>query len=398
MPQKRKGEEYPVKSGILITEKINPSGSHAFRVTIAASITGAKREQRQFLDRKDAQDYAKQRHIEIQRFGHSAFALTANQRGDAYRALGILKPFNFSLEDAAKFVAKQIPQQKEQLTVKELFLRFIVSPGKRKSCAMIRRQSTLTNISWRIGRFQKKFGTRVASQISTDEIKSWMTSLGQQSPVSLNNYRRVLHSLFAFGLTEGYCANNPVSKIQLFSIPQKTPSILSVEQAESLLNAARSTSDSIGLFGYVVLALFTGLRRSEIVKLDWSAVKFDRRMVTVDGHIAKTGSIRNVSLSDNAMAWLESCRDMNGSVAPLNTFPKLRKIRHLAGIKKWDGNELRHSFASYHYDLHQNGPLTAAQLGHSSGCHLLFTHYRSLVPLGDGKRFFAIYPTHKSAS
>jgi len=141
-----------------------------------------------------------------------------------------------------------------------------------------------------------------------------------------------------------------------------------------------------------VLGLFAGVRRAELEQLSWSAVKWERKMVTVDGTIAKSGSIRNVTLSENALAWLKEHRAKSGLISPRSLTIRLRELWKLAGFKKPGRNELRHSFASYHYDLHQNGPLTAAQLGHSTGTHLLFEHYRSLVPLGDGERYFNLLP------
>ena len=41
----RKDDEFPPKSGILIAPKINPTGSKAYLVDIAASLTGAVREE-----------------------------------------------------------------------------------------------------------------------------------------------------------------------------------------------------------------------------------------------------------------------------------------------------------------------------------------------------------------
>jgi site-specific recombinase XerD len=198
--------------------------------------------------------------------------------------------------------------------------------------------------------------------------------------------------MFSFAVAEGYCFSNPVAKVALYAVPEKTPAILSIAQAARLITVAAETESTLGLLGYITLGLFAGLRRTEIERLDWMAFKAERRMVTVDGSIAKTGSIRNVALPENALAWLRVCASRSGKVAPLNLNHRLRRLRFLAGIQNWQGNELRHSFASYHFDLHQNAPLTAAQLGHSSGCQLLFEHYRSLVPLGDGLKYFGIHP------
>lgn len=392
MPNKRKGNEFPPKSGIIISPKTNPSGSKAYRVDIAASITGSSREQRQFPTRETAQEYARKRHLEVTRFGQAAFSLTARQREDAARAIEILKDLNLNLEEAAKLAVKHTPIIHGQTSVKELRRRFLAAPGRRKSKLMQRRPLTLHNLTWRSARFEKEHGNRMVTEICTEQVRGWLTSLGELSPVSLNNYRRVLHAMFAYAVAEGYCAANPIAKVPLFAVPERTPSILTVEQAKRLATVAAETDAKLGLLSYVSLSLFAGLRRAEIERLDWSAVKWDRRMITIDGNIAKTGCIRNVALADNALRWLELCQTKTGLVAPPNLNHRLRRLRFLAGITHWDGNELRHSFASYHFDMYQNAPMTAAQLGHSSGCQLLFEHYRSLVPLGDGARFFSIIP------
>jgi len=304
MPTQRIAEEYPPKSGILIAQKTNPSGSHAYRVDIAASLTGVDREQRQFSTKDKAQRYAKQRHTEIVRHGHAAFSLSAQQRADALRAFAILRPYELSLEDAAKFAATHRTTQCEQLTVSELYRRFMAAPGRRKAKAVPRRPLTIINLTWRLNRFEKFFGKRVASEIRHDEVESWFRSLGELSAISFNNYRRVLHAMFSFGVAQGYSASNPIAKIPLYVVPHKAPPILTVAQAEKLVTSAVTSEKKLGLLGLVVLGLFAGLRRAEIEQLDWSAVKWDHKMVTVDGAIAKSGSIRNVTLPDNAQAWL----------------------------------------------------------------------------------------------
>ena len=392
MPNRRKGTEFPSRSGIIITQKTNPSGSIAYRVDIAATLTGGLREQRQFPTLEEAREHSRKRHSEVTRLGHDAFLLTSSQRNDAVRAFEVLKPFKLTLEEAAKLAVSQLPTNRAPISVAELRLLFLAAPGRRKSQLLQRRPLTLHNLEWRTNRFTREHGERPLLEISTNTVAQWLSSLGKQSPVSLNNYRRTLHAMFGFAVAEGYCVTNPVAKIPLFEVPDRTPSILTVETATRLIAVAAETDAKLGLLGYVTLGLFAGLRAAEIQRLDWSAVNWERRMVTVDSSIAKTGSIRNVPLAPSALVWLKLRAVHSGRVAPRNINHRLRRLRFMAGIEKWDGNELRHSFASYHFDLHQNAPMTAAQLGHSSGCQLLFEHYRSLVPLGDGQRFFAIAP------
>jgi hypothetical protein len=187
MPNTRLGDEFPAKSGILITPKTNPTGSKAYRVDIPATITGRNREQRQFPTQSEARAYASQRHSEITQFGHSAFSLTSMQRNDATQAIGLLTPYRLTLEEAAKLAISHLPKLRGKTTVTTLRLLFLQAPGRRKAKLTQRRPHTLHNLEWRTARFVKKFGTLDVSCVRTEQVKEWLSSLGALSPVSLNN-------------------------------------------------------------------------------------------------------------------------------------------------------------------------------------------------------------------
>lgn len=392
MPTKRFGDEYPAKSGIIITPKLNPSGKRAWRVDIPATRTGDRREQRQFTSKDAACAYATHRLAEIRRVGHHAFLLTASQRQEAAAAFALLAPYAVSLPDAIRLAIRHLLPGKGRIPLAELRERFLAAPGRRRGRLLARRARSLETVRLRTARFVQFAGGCMADEVNPERVKEWMASLTGLSALTRNSYRLAVHAMFTFGMTEGYCVENPVSKVPMFEVEQRTPGILTVEEATSLLHAAEATEPTLGLLGFVTLGLLAGLRRTEILRLDWSAVKWERKMVTVDGTIAKSGSIRNVTLSDNALEWLKLCRARSGKFAPANLNVRFRHLRRHAGIEHWQGNALRHSFASYLYDFSQDAALTSAQLGHSSGTRLLFAHYRSLVPLGDGKRFFSIMP------
>jgi hypothetical protein len=57
-----------------------------------------------------------------------------------------------------------------------------------------------------------------------------------------------------------------------------------------------------------------------------------------------------------------------------------------ARIIPWPRNALRHSFGSYHYALHKNENLTAAEMGNSP--EMVFKHYRAVVFDKDEKRYW----------
>jgi len=65
---------------------------------------------------------------------------------------------------------------------------------------------------------------------------------------------------------------------------------------------AGECAEKIALF--LALGAFTGMRSSEILRLDWLDLNFERRFITVAPEKAKTASRRLVPILSNLMAWL----------------------------------------------------------------------------------------------
>jgi integrase len=63
-----------------------------------------------------------------------------------------------------------------------------------------------------------------------------------------------------------------------------------------------------------MVALFTGIRPQEVLRLSWDNVKLDRNFVEVPAAKAKTRQRRIVELSENAGAWLK----VGGPLPPVN--------------------------------------------------------------------------------
>lgn len=130
----------------------------------------------------------------------------------------------------------------------------------------------------------------------------------------------------------------------------------------------------------VMFALATGLRRSNILNMEWSQIDMQRKMAWIHPEDAKAGRAIGVALNDTACSvlrgqigkhhrWVfvheDSCIRPNGEVAP-----KLRKMRvdsnkawrsalKRAGIEDFRFHDLRHTWASW---LVQSGvPISALQ-------------------------------------
>lgn len=132
----------------------------------------------------------------------------------------------------------------------------------------------------------------------------------------------------------------------------------------------------------VLLALNTGLRRGELLGLQWGAVNWAHQLLTVRGTTSKTGDTRHVDLNTEAIAVLKTWRDVvHGARTPLAdalVFPgpsaevmgdvkaSWTTVREAAGLSDFRFHDLRHTFAS---KLVQRGvPLqvVAHLLGHAT--------------------------------
>jgi integrase len=61
----------------------------------------------------------------------------------------------------------------------------------------------------------------------------------------------------------------------------------------------------------VLLSMNTGLRRGEVLKLRWTSVDFNRRLLTVEGGNAKNRQTRHVPLNEEAISTLRRWREQS---------------------------------------------------------------------------------------
>ena len=71
---------------------------------------------------------------------------------------------------------------------------------------------------------------------------------------------------------------------------------------------------------------------------------------------------------------------------------KMKELRKLARIAKWQKSGLRHSFGSYHVAHFQNPNMTALQMGHAT-TDTLFNYYRNYrIKKRDAEAYWKLRP------
>ena len=238
-----------------------------------------------------------------------------------------------------------------------------------------------------IKHFQKQFGAMQLSAITTPDIDRFLRSQ-TCSPVTKNNIRRNIVTLFTWARQQGYLQEDRKTapeRAMTFLVPDQAPAIWTPEEMRRLLKVCMPN-----LLPLVVIGAFSGIRSAEIDRLDWQDVLWDQGYIEIKAKKAKTKSRRLVPLRENLKQWLAPYRKEGGPVCQLtNQALRLNYLGAKAGLG-WRQNALRHSYASYRLAEIQDAAKVALELGNSP--EKLFRHYRELVTPEAAKEWFKIVP------
>lgn len=149
--------------------------------------------------------------------------------------------------------------------------------------------------------------------------------------------------------------SNPVSKVSKPSLPRGRTRFLDDEERERLLKACKESSNKL-LYPIIVLGISCGLRRSEILNLEWKDLDFERGRVVLTQ--TKNGDVRVVPLVGLALDILRSLevtRRIDTTLAfpspssnrPIDFRSAWRVAVKKAKLEDFKFHDLRHSFASY---------------------------------------------------
>ena len=194
------------------------------------------------------------------------------------------------------------------------------------------------------------------------------------APATRNRDLSVLSAIFKKAVALGYALENPVHGIERSDEGMKPVPFASSQMQDRLVAACPELVRPI-----VLLALETGLRKSELLSLQWQAIQIERDVLVV--RHSKNGQSREVPLTDKARSCIVSLKQKKSGV-PLDPqakvidwLPKgwnthhdrlLKKAVVAAGLSSLTLHSLRHIYAS---SLAQAGvpiPVIGTLLGHKS--------------------------------
>ena len=120
------------------------------------------------------------------------------------------------------------------------------------------------------------------TELHPHTVQNFINSLDGLSPTSVRLVYTVLRPALEKAIDLDYIPRNPAAKCVLPKQERKEIKPLDDAQATALIRAAAGTR----IENMIPLALFTGLRISELLGLTWSAVDMDRGTITVDKQLS----------------------------------------------------------------------------------------------------------------
>jgi integrase len=346
---------------------------------------------RQFFKKKDeAETLYDQKLVEQENYGTAGVSFSERYRAEYLECAEALQPFGATIRDAVKFYIPHLQAMKRSCTAAQLADELL--KVKEADGASERYMGDLRS---RLNHFSETFDGKTIAEITSTEIDEWLRSLSDKetgkrlSPITRNNFRRVLIVAFNFARDRGYCLENPAAKTAKAKVVEGIVGILTVDETIRLLQKANAE-----IIPYIAIGAFAGLRRAELEQLDWKEIDLQSGLIEVVASKAKSARRRFVRIQPNLAKWLQPHARLSGNVAPPKYRELLDSAREAAKIEEWPHNALRHSFASYHLARFNDAAALALELGHTSA-HLVFQHYRQLVRPKEADRYWNIMPaTH----
>lgn len=379
-----------------------------FRVSYPVEVDGKTvRKRRMFATEQKAMDFAEEHERDVADYGVRFGSITSEARRafDSYRdakadlgKAGIEVP-SFEMLVAAAIAslrAEHEERQKARLTVAEAIEGFL---GYKKSRVG---KGRLSGVKGHCGRFSEQYGTTPLDRVTGAEIESWLFALkGKKTGAALdavtrNKMRKDLKELFSYGLDpeRGWCHRNPLASIKLETETVKPPKAYSVAESEAILKAVLDLKSPA--LPIIVLGLFSGLRPSEAMAIDLSAINLSKKQFRTpdlkpDGTKTKTRT-RMASLTPAAAVWF-ALQDRRSGLAwqgkEHDLKNEINRIFSTAKVKKiFDG--LRHSYVTYRCAEIGDVNKVADECGNSPA--VIKKNYREIVPTEIGEKFFSLRP------
>ncbi len=186
-----------------------------------------------------------------------------------------------------------------------------------------------------------------------------------------NRYMALMKTMFNTAIKENYAAGNPVNKVKFYSEKDTLIELILTEAEERKL--METSADY--LKPIITVALNTGMRKAEILNLQWNQIDFKAKRLRVEK--AKNGKVRFIPINDVLSHELRRLENQNGqssyvffNAETMKAYVDIKKgfkaACRRAEIKGLRFHDLRHTFATRLVEKGVDIETVRDLLGHSS--------------------------------
>ncbi|MGB7769839.1 MAG: site-specific integrase [Verrucomicrobiia bacterium] len=249
-----------------------------------------------------------------------------------------------------------------------------------------------------LDKFAATFPNTAVSELSKEHVDKFLGSLEDFSAKSRNHYRAAVRQFLQWAVRKDYLA--PTHRLLEADAmrPERanTAEIAFYTPREfgALLEAADAS-----LRPMIAIGGLAGLRTEELLRLAWGDVWRVPGHIEITAGKAKTRQRRLVEICSALQTWLEPYREHKTGKLwtrnPNGFHIEMPALCKRVGIDR-KANGLRHAFCTYHFALHANENLTAAQGGNSPA--MIHAHYKGLATKKEAEQWFNVRPAKSAAN
>ena len=216
--------------------------------------------------------------------------------------------------------------------------------------------------------------------MSTADCKRILAAAFGASPSSYRKGRVILSSVFSYGIRQEWADSNPVTRIEVPAVQEKSIEPLTPEEVEKL-QATASRPEFRDMRFSLSLMLYGGIRPTEVSRLQAGDINWEEGHVIIRPCASKTGGGRAVPLRG-----VRGIRKRERHI-PRNWKRKWQALRRAAGFLHWVPDVCRHTFATYHAAMFRNLPELQLEMGHRD-TSLLRSRYMVPASRKDAEAFW----------
>jgi len=194
-----------------------------------------------------------------------------------------------------------------------------------------------------------------------------------RSAASVNRELACLSKIFSLAMTHKVVSFNPCLHVKKYREENERTRYLLPDEETRLV--AQCVGERAHLRPLLVLAINTGMRRGEILKLTWRHVDFERSLIRLTSDITKSGKPREIPMNSEVRNQLLELRTSNNN-GPVIPSPKtgkgivdfkraFRAACDKAEIEELHFHDLRHTFGTRAADAGADAFTIAELMGHS---------------------------------